>query len=410
MTLGVLHKILIFLLLFFLLHLYFFSEVTSFFSQDDFFHLSAIMDKQLTDIPLFIFEISREYAFYRPVSREIYNLLALNIFDLNPLPYHFINLSLILINGFLGLSFLTRIEKKLNTLTFKMLFLLMYLTSAVHSVELYYVSSVQTLIATLFMLLCLNYYLKKRTFALVFFVLGMMSHESSIVMLPILFIFHIVYSNKKIVERIASATKSLMPFILVFILRLLIHFFGFGLDQSTTYLPNFSLQTMLNTLLWYILWCFGMPEMLVDFVTLRLQFNPNLFKYYGYFVNIVFPAFIVAILTLGLILIYVRKIFSQKLFIFLLLAFFSSLFPLIFFPTHKFIYYLSFSTILFSGIISYACFRLLKSKTKFSFLVIIFLSMYLLISDNTLQINKITYWAAKRAKSAAFILKDMKNK
>ena len=36
--------------------------------------------------------------------------------------------------------------------------------------------------------------------------------------------------------------------------------------------------------------------------------------------------------------------------------------------------------------------------------------MYLLISDNTLQINKITYWAAKRAKSAAFILKDMKNK
>lgn len=410
MTLSVISKILIFVLLFLILHLYFFPEVVSFFSQDDFFHLSTVMSKGIFDIPSFFYKLNDEYAFYRPVSREVYNLIALNTFGLNPLPYHFVNLGLILANGLLGIRFFSLLEKKLNNILFKIIFLLIFLSSAIHSVELYYLSSVQTLLAAFFILISLNYYLRNRLYSLVFFILGVMSHESSFVFIPIILVLYLVYSEKSFITRFGIAFKSLTPFLLIFLARALIHFLGFGLDGSSTYQPSFSLQNMLNTLLWYVLWSFGLPEMLVDFATLRLQFNPNLFKFYGHFTGIVFPAFLLALIILGTIFFRIKKIFFQKTFIFLCLAFLSSLLPLIFFPTHKFIYYLSFPSILFSGVLSYACFEFLLLKKKSGILVLVFLGLYLLISYQTLQVNKVTYWAAKRAKSAEFILKDFKNK
>lgn len=410
MNSGILSKVLIFVLFFLILHLYFFPEVTSYFSQDDFFHLSTVMDKRIADIPPFFYKLSEEYAFYRPVSRELYNFLALNIFDLNPLPYHFINLILILVNGLLGIKFLSLLRNKLNNWIFKTIFLTLYLFSAVHSVELYYLSSVQTLLAAFFVLLSLIFFLKNRPISLIFFSLAVMSHESSLVLLPVLFMLLFIFLKGDLIRRVIITFKILIPFLMVFAIRILIQFSGFGLDSSTTYAPSFSLQTIFNTALWYVLWGFGMPEMLVDFATLRLQFNPNLFKYYGYFTSVAFPAFIVMVFCLGLILIKAKRLIINKAFVFLFFAFFVSLSPLIFFPTHKFIYYLSFPIVIFTGILSYACFELIKTRSRMNILVALFIGTYLLISYQTLQVNKTTYWAAKRAKSAAFILKDIKNR
>lgn len=410
MNLGIFTKTLIFGLLFLILHLYFFSEVTSYFSQDDFFHLTTVMEKRILDLPQFFYKLSDDYAFYRPVSRELYNFLTLKIFNLNPLPYHFINLILIMMNGFLGIKFFLALRNRLDNWVFKTIFLTLYLLSAVHSVELYYLSSVQTLLAAFFVLLSLNFFFEKRVLSLFFFSLGIMSHESSVILLPILFILLLLCLERNLVKGLLISTKVLFPFILVSLLRLIIQLSGFGMDTSTTYSPSFSLQTILNTLLWYILWSFGMPEMLVDFATFRLQFNPNLFKYYGFFTVTVFPAFILMTVCLSLILFKTRRFIQDKTFIFLCLSYLSSLLPLVFFPTHKFVYYLSFPLVIFTGILSYICFEFASIKSKIKLVVLVFLFAYVLISYQTLQINKITYWAAKRANSANYLLKDIKNK
>lgn len=410
MSSRALNKILVMVLIFLTMHLYFFSEIVSFFSQDDFFHLSTVTNKKFGDIPSFFYKLSQEYAFYRPISRESYSFIALKFFGLNPLPYHFINLTLIIINGFLGIKFLTLLNEHFNKIVFKSLFLFLYLFSSIHSVELYYLSSVQTLMAATFILFSLIFFLKNRLYSLMFFILALMSHESSFVFLPISFLLVFFGIEEKFIQKIKIAITNLLPFILIFLIRVLIHFYGFGLDNTNVYIPNFSLQTVLNTALWYLLWSFGMPEMLVDFATLRLQFNPNLFKYYEEFTKIVFPSFLLVIITLILIISKVKKILLRNNFIFLLLSFFSSLLPLIFFPSHKFIYYLSFPMVLFAGILSLIFFEFLKQDTKLRVLIFIFLGLYLLISFQTVKVNKVTYWAAKRAKSAQFILKDIKSR
>lgn len=410
MSPSALNKILVTVFIFLIIHLYFFSEIVSFFSQDDFFHLSTVIDKKTQDIPSLFFRLSQEYAFYRPISREFYSFTALKIFGLNPLPYHFVNLTFILINGFLGIKFLSLLNEQFNKIVFKSLFLFLYLFSAVHSVQLYYLSSIQTLMATTFTLFSLIFFLKNRFYALVFFILALMSHESSVVFLPISFLIIFFNIEEKFIQRIKKTIINLLPFILIFLIRIMIHFYGFGLDNTNVYTPNLSPQSILNTALWYLLWSFGMPEMLNDFATLRLQFNPNLFKYYGEFTKIVFPSFLLIAIILMFIIYKVKKIFLQKRFVFLSLSFFSSLLPFIFFPNHKFIYYLSFPVVVFAGILSFICFEYLKQGTKLRILVFIFLGLYLLISFQTLKVNRVTYWAAKRAKSAQFILKDIKIK
>lgn len=410
MSTNTLSKTLILILLFLILHTYFFSEVTSFFSQDDFFHLSSVMNKKISDIPSFFFLLSDEYAFYRPISRELYSFITFNLFRLNSLPYHLINLSLILVNGLLGIKFLVSLEKRLDSMLFKAIFLFIFLFSAVHSVELYYLSSIQTLLAASFTLLSLIFFLKNGFYSLVFFLAATMSHESSFVFLPIGFILKLLSTEGKVTKKIHTTFAYLLPFLIIFFVRVVIHLHGFGLDKSSTYTPSFSFQNILNTYLWYVLWNFGFPEMLVDFATLRLQFNPNLFNYYGDFTNIVFPTFLLLIILLVIFLVKLRRIIFKKAFIFLNLAFFFSLSPLVFFPTHKFIYYLSFPVILFSGILSYICFNLLYHNSKERIAIIIFLLAYFVISSQTLLINRVTYWAAKRAKSAEFILKDIKKK
>src|SRR3990167_10367730 len=81
------------------------DSLFSYFSQDDFFHLRTIMDKSLSSIPSFFISEQKEYAFYRPLSRETYNLLMYRLFGLNSLIFHLVNFTLIILNGWLLFKF-----------------------------------------------------------------------------------------------------------------------------------------------------------------------------------------------------------------------------------------------------------------------------------------------------------------
>lgn len=385
-----------------LLSLYFYNPLTSYFSQDDFFHLRSIMDKSLFDIPGFFLSTQKEYAFYRPLSRETFNLLLYKSLGLNASVFHLINFALILFNGFLIYRFLNL--KFPNLSNFVIFFTLIpYLFSAIHSIELYYLASVQNLLSASFILLGLIF-LEKRLLSIPFFILAIASHESAVVFIPIAAFLKLLNWDRLSWKNSKDLILYLLPFILIFFIRIIMHIYGFGLARQSEYLPNFSLQGIINTFIWLSLWSFGLPEMLVDFMTLTLNFNPNLFKYYNYYTNAIFPLFILMIFSGGFLILKKRP--SRNL-LFFVAAFLFSMTPYLFFPSHKFVYYLSLPIIWLSILIGIILSHGLQYTGISRLLVITFLIAYLIISSQTIRLNQETHWAAKRAESARFILSDL---
>ena len=329
------------------------DSLFSYFSQDDFFHLRTIMDKSLSSIPSFFISEQKEYAFYRPLSRETYNLLMYQLFGLNSLIFHLVNFTLIILNGWLIFKFCKLL---INKLVISLIALVLYLFSAVHNIELYYLASFQTLISTTFILsglICYLNYLKGgikkfRFFSMLFFVLGIASHESAVVFVILAILLELFGVGAKKI-RLWSILINISPFLIILFFRFLLHLTGSPLDEQTSYQPVFDIKNITNTFIWYTLWSFGMPEMLTDFATLTLDFNPNLFKFYSYYTNGVFPLFLLIILSLILIGINLLKnTWRDKNIWFLGFGYVASLSPFLFFPNHKFVYYLTLPVLFFS--------------------------------------------------------------
>lgn len=394
------------------------DSLNSYFSQDDFFHLAQVFDKSVSDIPKFFLPTNDlGYAFYRPVSRELYNFIMFKLFGLSPLPYHLINISLIFINSFLlykiALSFA---KKELNLMVvFSVAF---YLLSAVHNVELYYLSSVQTLLATTFALCCiLNFdkYLrlpkrKSLIFAIIFFILAFCSHESAIVIIPILGILQLNKNwpvNRKSWKLLVT---NMAPFLLLVLLRFTVFLVITGLPQQSVYQPVFSAKSLLNSLSWFTLWSFGASEILVDFISPGFHLNPNFIKWYGDYATVTFPLLGFLINSLILLIIFKKELIKDKNLSLFLICFIISLTPFLFFPWHKFIYYLSFPIIWLSLFLGEVISQLWRTNFFLKAFVVLYLVMFLVVTYETINLNKVTYWAAKRAAVAQYLLSDLKTK
>ena len=404
----------LFLTFFFSLSVYLFISVKDslfvFFSQDDFFHLRAVFMKNTGDIPAFFTGVSPEYGFFRPLSRETYNLLMFKTFGLNPLPFHIVNLLLIIINTYI----IFLLMKKITSRAPAVLTSVLYVTNSVHAVELYYLGSVQQLLATTFLSLSvlfflkhlrkkgLNYYL----ISLLSFLLAILSHEMAIVAPGILLLLYFFLISEK-----KTSFNGMFLRILPFTLLALFHF-QFILDTSLpsqqAYIPSINLKTVVNNLAWYALWSFGLPESLVDFVGPGLKLNANFFRWFSDYSVIVFPAFSLMIFSLALGILVIKKNILIIKYTFLFLSLFVvSLSPFLFFPQHKFIYYLSFAILWFNAALSSVLFGFLKSTRILQILAVLIIFSYLLISFQTVNFYKTTYWAAKRANAAKVILNEL---
>ncbi|EKD90378.1 MAG: hypothetical protein ACD_31C00005G0004 [uncultured bacterium] len=390
------------------------QAVNSYFSQDDFFHLRQVLDKNFFDLPKFFLPWNDlGYAFYRPLSREVLGFFMYNLFGLNPFPYHLLNMTVILLIGMLLYRLVGLwVENKFVQL----IAVMFYILSAVHNVELYYLSSIQTLLASMFSLVSLINYSKylmngeRRNYfiSVVFFLFGLFSHESAVVTLAIIALFRVFFEKELNLGISVKVFNDLKWFLGVALFRVIIYLFITQLPREAVYAPSFLLKNILNTTSWYVLWVIGLPEMLVDFMTLTLSFNPNFFKWYPNYAYFAFPALSVFILAFIYFAITSKKVFLSKNLILFVLAFFVSLLPYIFFPMHKFIYYLSLPSVFFSaalGILIGSNFR--DNKKERLILFISFLS-FTIVSFNTALINKDTYWASKRAKAAQVLVSKTK--
>lgn len=380
---------------------------TSYFSQDDFYHLRTIMDKNMIDIPSFFIKKLEGQTFYRPISRETYNLIMYKAFGLNPVPFHLVNVFLILVN--LRLIYLL-VKKVTNNSRTAYLTVLIYTLSSVHNIELYYLASVQNLLMTTLTLLVVILYLrflKEKNLndylaAILLFLSALLCHESALIIPGVIFLMTFLKNN---------LIKNKMVFFLPFVILALIFILSItgkaNLPDQSVYQPVFEIKWVLNTLGWYILWSFGLPEMLVDFVKSKFIIKDEFFVWYGYYTRIVFPlVFLSIFILLGIIWSRKKKIFSKDLLIFLL-SFLFSLTPFLFFPQHKFVYYLSLPIVWFSGVYG-IIFESVLGKGKYKAIAVCLILSISIISYQTSQINSKTHWAAKRAKSAESIIKDLK--
>lgn len=386
----------------------------AYFSQDDFFHLRVVMTKDLKDIPSFFISLQKEYAFYRPLSRETFNLLMYKTFQLNPLPFHIFNYLLIISNTILCFI----LTKKLSGDKILGFFsALLYALSTIHSVELYYLASVQTLLATLFLLLSIYFYisffkrahLKQYFLSLLFYILALLSHETAVVLSGILFFITIFFYKHKLNS--IKIFYYLIPFILITVFYLFNTALFSNLPNQEVYHPVFSIKSIINTLSWYIIWSFGLSEIIIDYIGPKFQVNLNLLKWYSDYLQIVITAFVMATLSLiFLIYFYKRKLFNNIYFLFIVfVSYIISLSPFLFFPQHKSTYYMSFATIWFSIFIAIILNIVWQHQKIAKMWVILWIFLFAIISFQTTKLNEITYWAAKRSVAAKYLLNNIKN-
>lgn len=366
------------------------------------------MEHDLIDFPQFFISRGEGQSFYRPLSRETYNLLMYKLFGLNALAYHLMNLLLIILNLFL----LAFVIKKITSKNLAMFFsVLIFIISAIHSIEIYYLASIQTLISTFFALISIlfftNYIIKTNInyflASILFYSLALFSHESAIILPGILFVIY--YFLKREYKKLFLL---MMPFAMVGLLFFLSTSSITNLPSQEVYKPAFQSNKMFNTLGWYILWSFGMPEMLVDFVGPQLAIKSEFTRWYGYYAKVVFPLLFSIVSLLFLIILSLKKIIFTRLLIISISSFFISISPFLFFPQHKFVYYLSFSSIWFSAAVGSIVATGWRQGIVYKFFTLLIILFFFTISYQTMKLNTITYWAAKRAAAAKVILQDLK--
>ncbi len=181
---------------------------------------------------------------------------------------------------------------------------------------------------------------------------------------------------------------SLVPYFLLITFYLLIRVYSYGFATGDSYIWDFSVKKFVNTVFWYILWSFNIPETLVDFIGPGFSINPNLFLYWS---KQFIPIIVMFVLQL-LILIYalfrsgVRRL--GKLAFFTAIWFIASLIPVAFLPLHKFTFYLTLPLV---GAVLFVA-NILESKNVNKFTKKIFLIVWLGTSILTLQHTFNTNW------------------
>ncbi len=375
-----------------------------FYTNDDFFLLKISQANNISEFMNF-FNFTKGpdgLGMYRPLTIQVFYFLAHSLFNLNPFPMHvvvFIVFTLLLYSIFLLSRKLFGYLKVKNKDNPSLLVVFLYAMSATHFGHMYYLATFQEVAMTLFSVVCIYYYLNfldNKNITSIFlsfmmFVLALLSKENAVVIPGLLFstyLFRQIAVKDKIV--LVNVVKQLAPFAILLSIYLYFHFFVYGLATGDSYVWDFSIRKILNTLSWYLLWSFNIPEMFVDFVGPGLKINPNLMKYWADETTAIVLGFLIIVLTMGIVFIKTKT--SKQLLSLLLfsgMGFVVSLVPVLFLPIHKFTFYLTLPLVFITMNVAY----LLIERNKL--LVYVFVVSWLFTSYNTLCLTNKTHWITR---------------
>ncbi len=363
-----------------------------YFTQDDFFHLKMGMISSGGDFfRFFSFQNPYGYSFYRPLTTQVYTFVVKSLFGLQPFFFHLVSFLFFLANIFLVFKIFGKLFKsKSPILPLGGAFL--YAINASNLGSLAYISNFQEIGMAFFLFLSFWLYLENKRIAPLFFVFSLLSKESAIALPLILLGYEFLLGKKE--------WRKTLPFWLVLGFYLVFRIGG-GLPDTSVYQLDFNLKRIINSYFWYLLWGIGLPEMLIDFVGPGLKIDPRFILWYRREAQIMFSASFLFLIILALgILRSSKKEKSKELFF--LLWFLVGLLPVIFWPWHKFSYYL---TVPLLGLIGFFV-VLLKNLPR----VLMFVGVFLLlvISLTTISLSWDTYWVITRAKIAENLVNDLK--
>ncbi len=259
-----------------------------------------------------------------------------------------------------------------------LLTLFFYGFSATNFTRIYFLSAFQEIVMVVFVLLACLFYLKNKSlknilFSLLFFVLALASKETAVVLPGILLLADWLRGEK-------IRLKKIFPYILILAPYLCLRLLIFGGAAGESYLWDFSPKRALNTLFWYILWSFGAPELLVDYVSSGFRILPRFFSDFPLWSYMILGV-ILPVLVSFLFIIPRRKKEIDKLLIFGVAVFVLGLLPVLFLPWHKFTLELALPMFGFSLMLAELC----RHRKRIASLFIFF---FLFLN---LQVNLFTY-------------------
>lgn len=302
------------------------------FSQDDYYHLSISVARNLSDFLGFFNPASHDWIFFRPLSTQLWYFLFSTIFGISSAPF-FMHLGAILLhstNGFLIYSILRRHfhAKKHSAL----ILALLYLISSIHFLSLYYIGATQEILMILFSLLAIDSHLKgSRTQAAIFFFFALLSKELAIRLIPFILVLDLVSK-----ESLVSSLKRIMPYASLSLIYLAIRYLS-GLTVASEYLVSFSPGTTLATIMWYLLMTLGAPEQI-----LRYGLSGGMIDLAQYLVDYPVLAHL-NLLSIALVIVILTVSLKKSSFFKTAILWLIPLFPIIFLPTHRYAHYLDLS-------------------------------------------------------------------
>lgn len=370
----------------FALSLYLFlPSLNYYFFQDDWFVLNWIRTGNIASF----FSFRTDIIYWRPLSMPLLFATTKAFFGLNPQAFHalafgiFVLLVIVIYNLFLILAK----DKKLAIIA-----AFMYAIWPIHYVSLSWFSTTSYIIGPLFQCLSFIYFLKtRRLLTYLFFFLGLMSSEFTIV-LPAIFFAWSFFEKKKM------SLKFIAPLFITDVIYFVLRFVIFAVPASGSYSPVFNLQLLYN-FIWYVLWAIGFPESF-KYLVFPSQVMHSI-KILTQFWTISLPTVIISTILASKILSKFKKRLQNYIFGLFWLT--IGLAPVITVTNHSYPMYLSFAGLGFIYIILTA----IKGEKVLPIASVIVL--WTLISITNLQFTRITHWARnEQAISKAYIEEALK--
>jgi hypothetical protein len=397
----------IILLLVFLVVLLFYPALFNFFSHDDWFHFKIAEASNLKEfLTFFDLRLAPEgWGYYRPLTTQVLYLLVSKVFNFNPVVAHCLAFLLFFIVLYLVYKFIFLLTQNKNQ---SILAIFLYATSATHFSHLYSIANQELGHAIFFLSSILLFFKFFKTKKIIYYLFSIMSFIIALtckefaftlpVMLGIVGSYLIL--QKKIKLKLIQLIKLLIPYLIIAGIYGYLHYFAYGTVQGDSYIWVFSPKVFINNIFWYGLWSLNLPKMLVDYITLNLQVNPNLFIYWS---REIIPIFVLFCIFIGLV---IFSLFKNKkqikkdkyLYAFSFIWFGVYLTPVLFLPWHKFTTYLTLPLIGVVLLLSKLLFDILKKIKQPEIFTIIFFGVYISLSALTLNITRQTDWISQGAK------------
>lgn len=368
----------------------YFPLLNSFFFQDDFFHFKMAEAQSLADfVNFFSFKNNFDYSFYRPLSTQVFLFVTKTLFGYEPFFFHLIGFVFFILNTFLVFKISERVIKDSRI---SILAAFLYAINPSNLASLSYISVFEEISMAFFLLLAFFYYLKNSKVAIIFFILSLLCRENALVLPAILTVYEFILGKKQF--------KKIIPFGIVLVGYILLRV-GVGIPDTSVYQLVLTPKKFLNSYFWYFIWGMGWPEMFVDYIGPGFKINQNLFLWYNPRVILIFITSAVSSLLFGVGIIK-SKTTELKITIFLLSIFAIGLLPVIFWPWHKFIYYLTVPVI---GLLTAYLYSLSKLSKLLLSVGLVTMTATCLLSQNLMRE---TYWAVNRAKISRNLVEKLK--